>query len=72
MPFSTRLPPGRLCIVHLLHNSMWKDRKPLASALKSNYRALDAQTAEESLTAFEASEWGSATRDQPELAAVMG
>lgn len=50
------------CIVHLLRNSMdfvsWKDRKPLAAALKSIYRAVDAKTAEEALTAFEASEWG--------------
>lgn len=50
------------CIVHLLRNSMdfvsWKDRKPLVSALKSIYRALDAKAAEEALTAFEASEWG--------------
>lgn len=32
------------CIVHLLRNSMnfvsWKDRKPLAAALKSIYRAV--------------------------------
>lgn len=50
------------CIVHLLRNSMnfvsWKDRKPLAAALKSIYRAVDAKVAEEALTAFEASEWG--------------
>ena len=50
------------CIVHLLRNSMdfvsWKDRKPLATALKSIYRAVDAKSAEEALTAFEASEWG--------------
>jgi putative transposase len=50
------------CIVHLLRNSMdfvsWKDRKPLASALKTFYRAVDAKAAEEALTAFEASEWG--------------
>jgi len=50
------------CIVHLLRNSMdfvsWKDRKPLASALKGIYRAVDAKAAEEALTAFEASEWG--------------
>ena len=49
------------CIVHLLRNSMnfvsWKDRKPLAAALKSIYRAVDAKVAEEALTAFEASEW---------------
>ena len=34
---------GRLCIVHLLRNSMdfvsWKDRKGLAAALKEVYRA---------------------------------
>jgi putative transposase len=50
------------CIVHLLRNSMdfvsWKDRKPLAGALKGIYRAVDAKAAEEALTAFEASEWG--------------
>ena len=50
------------CIVHLLRNSLdfvsWKDRKPLAAALKSIYRAVDAKAAEEALTAFEASEWG--------------
>jgi putative transposase len=50
------------CIVHLLRNSMdfvsWKDRKPLATSLKTIYRALDAKTAEAALTAFEASEWG--------------
>lgn len=50
------------CIVHLLRNSMdfvsWKDRKPLASALKGIYRAVDAKAAEEALTAFEDSEWG--------------
>jgi putative transposase len=58
------------CIVHLLRNSMdfvsWgpqatrslNDRKPLATALKAIYRAVDAKAAEEALTAFEASEWG--------------
>jgi putative transposase len=50
------------CIVHLLRNSMdfvsWKDRKPLATALKGIYRAVDAKAAEEALAAFEASEWG--------------
>ena len=50
------------CIVHLLRNSMdfvsWKDRKPLVTALKSIYRAVDAKAAEEALSAFEASEWG--------------
>lgn len=50
------------CIVHLLRNSMdfvsWKDRKPLASALKAIYRAVDAKSAEEALIAFEGGQWG--------------
>ena len=50
------------CIVHLLRNSMafvsWKDRKNLAAALKAVYRAVDADTAEKALTAFEAGPWG--------------
>jgi putative transposase len=50
------------CIVHLLRNSMdfvsWKDRKPLVTALKGIYRAVDATAAEAALSAFEASEWG--------------
>lgn len=50
------------CIVHLLRNSMdfvsWKDRKPLAAALKSVYRAVDATAAEAALSAFENGEWG--------------
>jgi putative transposase len=50
------------CIVHLLRNSMafvsWKDRKNLAAALKTIYRAVDADAAEKALTAFEAGPWG--------------
>ena len=50
------------CIVHLLRNSMdfvsWKDRKGLATALKEIYRAPSAEAAEQALTAFEASTWG--------------
>ena len=50
------------CIVHLLRNSMnfvsYKDRKAIATALKEIYRAVDAQTAEEALDAFEAGPWG--------------
>ena len=50
------------CIVHLLRNSLefasWKDRKDLAASLKSIYCALNDQAAEEALTAFEGSEWG--------------
>jgi putative transposase len=50
------------CIVHLLRNAMdfvsWKDRKPLAAALKGIYRAVDAEAAAQALAAFEASDWG--------------
>jgi putative transposase len=50
------------CIVHLLRTSLdfvsFKDRKPVATALKDIYRALDATTAEEALTSFEAGPWG--------------
>jgi len=50
------------CIVHLLRHSLdfvsFKDRKPVATALKDIYRAVDAVTAEAALTAFEAGPWG--------------
>jgi len=50
------------CIVHLLRNSMdyagWKDRKPVATALKAVYRALDADAAARALTDFEDGPWG--------------
>ena len=50
------------CIVHLLRHSLnfapWKDRKPVAAALKSIYRARDAQAGEAALDAFEAGPWG--------------
>jgi len=50
------------CIVHLLRTSLdfvsFKDRKPVATALKDIYRALDPVAAEEALTAFEAGPWG--------------
>ena len=36
----------------------YKDRKTIATALKEIYRAVDAKTAEEALTAFEAGPWG--------------
>src|SRR5258708_6061412 len=46
------------CIVHLLRNSLdfvsYKDRKPVAAALKDIYRAIDAIAAEAALSAFEA------------------
>jgi putative transposase len=50
------------CIVHLLRHSLdfvsWKDRKPVAAALKDIYRAVDAEAGEAALSAFEASLWG--------------
>ena len=50
------------CIVHLLRHSLdfvsYKDRKPIAAALKDIYRALDAVAAEAALTAFEEGPWG--------------
>jgi putative transposase len=50
------------CIVHLLRHSLdfvsWKDRKPVAAALKEIYRAVDADAGEAALTAFEEGYWG--------------
>jgi putative transposase len=50
------------CIVHLLRNSMsfasWKDRKPIAQALRSVYRAETAEAGLAALDAFEAGHWG--------------
>src|SRR5271156_1458261 len=50
------------CIVHLLRHSLdfvsWKDRKPVAAALKDIYRAIDAAAGEASLAAFEEGLWG--------------
>src|SRR5215212_1385192 len=50
------------CIVHLLRHSLdfvsWKDRKPVAGALKDIYRAVDAKAGEAALGAFEESVWG--------------
>lgn len=50
------------CIVHLIRNSLdfagWKDRKPLAAALKPVYRAANAEAAELALAAFEAGPLG--------------
>src|ERR671929_558753 len=44
------------CIVHLLRHSLdfvsWKDRKPVAVALKDIYRAVDAQAGKAALGAF--------------------
>ena len=50
------------CVVHLLRHSLdfvsWKDRKPVAAALKGIYRAVDAAAAEAALAGFEAGPWG--------------
>jgi putative transposase len=50
------------CVVHLLRHSLdfvsWKDRKPVAAALKDIYRAVDATAGETALTAFEDGPWG--------------
>lgn len=50
------------CIVHLLRNSMsfasWKDRKPIAQALRSVYRAETAEAGLAALDAFEQGHWG--------------
>lgn len=50
------------CVVHLIRNSMsfasWKDRKSIASALRSVYRAKNAEAGLAALEAFEAGHWG--------------
>jgi len=50
------------CIVHLLRHSLdfvsYKDRKPVAAALKEIYKALDAEAGAAALDAFEAGAWG--------------
>src|SRR5664279_1544126 len=50
------------CIVQLLRHCMefasWKDRKPIATALKTIYDAIDDKAAEASLTVFEEGPWG--------------
>jgi putative transposase len=50
------------CIVHLIRNSLeltsWKDRKPLASALRTIYTAPTVEAAEAALHEFAAGPWG--------------
>ena len=50
------------CIVHMLRNSLqfasWKERKPIATALKNVYRAQDAEAASVALKEFEDGPWG--------------
>jgi len=49
------------CIVHLIRNSLdyasWKDRKPLAAAIKPIYTAASAEAALAELDAFERGPW---------------
>jgi transposase-like protein len=50
------------CIVHLIRNSLdyaaWKDRKPLAEAIKPIYTAVNAEVALAELEAFAQGAWG--------------
>lgn len=50
------------CIVHLIRNSLeyasWKDRKPLAAALRPVYTAATAEAAAATLDEFERGPWG--------------
>jgi putative transposase len=50
------------CIVHLIRHSMdfasWKDRKSVAQALRTVYRAVDATAGQAALDAFEQGPWG--------------
>ena len=50
------------CIVHLLRQSLafvaYKDRKPVAAALRDIYRSVDAAAGETALAAFEEGPWG--------------
>jgi putative transposase len=50
------------CIVHLIRHSIgfasWKERKPVAAALKEVYRAKDAETARQEVEDFDAGPWG--------------
>ena len=50
------------CIVHLIRHSLdfasWKDRKPVAQALKTVYRATDANAGQVAMDAFADGPWG--------------
>jgi len=50
------------CIVHLIRNSLdyasWKERKPLAAAIKPIYKAASAEAAQAELDAFAEGPWG--------------
>jgi putative transposase len=65
------------CIVHRLRHSLdfvsWKDRKPVAAALKDIYRAIDAAAGDAALSAFEEQLLGpEIPGNRPELAARLG
>lgn len=49
------------CVVHLIRHSMdfasWKDRKPVAQALRTIYRAVDVEAGQAALDAFAESPW---------------
>jgi len=59
------------CIVHLLRHSLayatWKERKPVAAALQTIYRAPSADAARAALDAFAAGDWG---RKHPPIVAA--
>ena len=59
------------CIVHLIRYSMefasWKERKPIAAALKAVYRAESVQAAQLALEEFDTGPWG---RKYPAIAAA--
>ena len=61
---STVFPQAQIqtCIVHLIRYSMqfasWKERRPIAAALKPVYRAETAPVAKERLEEFDAGPWG--------------
>jgi transposase-like protein len=59
------------CIVHLIRASLdyasWKDRKSVATELKTIYRAHDAESARAALDAFDESAWG---KKYPPIAAA--
>ena len=75
----TRLFPKttlQTCIVHLLRQSLdfanWKQRKPLAAALRAIYGAASADLALAALDTFERAEWGQRFPRSSPLGGVRG
>ena len=64
------------CIVHLIRHSMdfaaWKDRKNVAQALRTVYRAADAKIGGAALDAFAQSPWGESIRRSRRAGAATG